>query len=279
MRGEHGVPLCPPPMFHVLTGTGPQEGHPTSQPGTSRRLARCSGGHRSCEPHRGAHPPVSGVRRRAGSAGHSGESGVVVPVALLAEPRAQHRVRRRYIFHLPFRRPVPQAHAVANVQREAPEVATAVRLDRWPPQVLAHASRGPGVRRGGHSGSGILPEEARHACEMQPKEDRECNAGVRNPATVVDRWPDLKKAVDIRENDNAFVDLAASCGPKAHRQPPTDTSLHSAREALAGHLDIQGVWDRRHPASTWRPPLYERSRTWGRTQTRHCHPGSNPDHP
>lgn len=105
-----------------------------------------------------------------------------------------------------------------------------------------------------HSSRGDTGDSAR---EVKMRQDRECNAGMRNPRAVVDRWPELRMAMArvrkslmiIREDESSFVAFAAACGRKAPRQPPTE------RWKLANQFGIQDHWDRRRPASTWRPAL------------------------
>lgn len=65
-------------------------------------------------------------------------------------------------------------------------------------------------RRHRHFSRGDTGDSAR---EVKTREDGECNAVMRSPSAVVDRWPELKKAmarvrkslVSIREDEASFV--------------------------------------------------------------------------
>ena len=82
--------------------------------------------------------------------------------------------------------------------------------------------------------------------EVRDIEDAACNAGMRNPASVLARWPSLaaamvlvKKAlVKAIENDAELQDLPLAVGTNPVKQPPSEAAIARARRRVAKKVGV-----------------------------------------
>ena len=112
-----------------------------------------------------------------------------------------------------------------------------------------------------HLARGSEQESAR---ERKTREDLASNAGMRNPAVVLTRWPELVSAMSpalaalrqARASDANLRGLVRCCGKAPERQPPTESAVAKARAAVEQSLGLQdGAAEEHHEASPWRHEL------------------------
>ena len=123
---------------------------------------------------------------------------------------------------------------------------------------VAFASEGR-VKR--HRARGSEQESAR---EKKAREDYTSNAGMRNPAEVLKRWPEMATAVapvlaalrSARSENERLRGLVRCCGKEPRRQPPSEAAVAAARTLVEQALGLpSGSAERHHEASTWRYEL------------------------
>ena len=97
--------------------------------------------------------------------------------------------------------------------------------------------------------------------EIRDAEDAACNAGMRNPAAVCNRWPELVEAMQpVRQALLSAIakcpdlqDLPLAVGKSPIRQPPAEASIALARDMVAEALAVKAKsansW---HTAGKWR---------------------------
>ena len=97
--------------------------------------------------------------------------------------------------------------------------------------------------------------------EIRDKEDRDCQAGMRNPADIEAKWPRLWETMgrvrevltEARKKDPSLADLTALCGESPQRSPPSEQALLDIRSDLANVLGVAtDEMDQHHAASSWR---------------------------
>ena len=97
--------------------------------------------------------------------------------------------------------------------------------------------------------------------QRKEQEDKDSLAGMRNPASVLRRWPSLVDGLkpvaeelrSIVKDFEVLQGLVGCCGKEATRKPPTEEELSAPRRRLETVLGLQpGEGDLRHPASPWR---------------------------
>ena len=112
-----------------------------------------------------------------------------------------------------------------------------------------------------HRARGSEQESAR---ERKTREDLASNAGMRNPAEVLKRWPELGSAVTpvlaalrrARAADASLRGLVQCCGKAPERPPPSECAVAKARAAVEQALGLPvGAAEEPHAASPWRYAL------------------------
>ena len=116
----------------------------------------------------------------------------------------------------------------------------------------------PPRKIGRHSSRGdTLPSRK----DLREQEDALCNAGMRNPSRVCQRWQGLVTAMmPVRaalltayHRHPDLQQLPLAVGENAVRSPPTEASIDAARAAVAEALGIcREERNLRHPAGKWR---------------------------
>ena len=118
-------------------------------------------------------------------------------------------------------------------------------------RVLRHALRGP---------------EQESAKEKREAEDQSSSAGMRNPADLEQRWPELWRVGEVlreflletRDMTPALRGLTDACGPTPSRPPPSEEVLGVVRAGLEKLFVVEaGTFERHHQASSWRYGLVE----------------------
>ena len=103
--------------------------------------------------------------------------------------------------------------------------------------------------------------DAQSRKEVRDAEDAACNAGMRNPAAVLSRWPALVDAMlPIRKallsaiaNCTDLHDLPKAVGANPSRPPPTLESIAVARATVAKALNLSSkAAEKKHRAGKWR---------------------------
>ena len=82
--------------------------------------------------------------------------------------------------------------------------------------------------------------------ERRSAEDASCTAGMRNPASVLLRWPSLRSGMrPVREAVSSFLRevpearcLAYACGSQPRRKPPSQSLIRQLRYRAAGALGL-----------------------------------------
>ena len=80
--------------------------------------------------------------------------------------------------------------------------------------------------------------------EIVARENAQCRAGLRNPASFMREWPELVATMQqihlvllsSRADDVSLQNLADCLGEEPVRRPPLETSIRSAREKVAAAL-------------------------------------------
>ena len=99
------------------------------------------------------------------------------------------------------------------------------------------------------------------AKDVRDAEDRACNAGMRNPAAVCDRWPELISAMaevrrallQVCEDIPELRDLPLAVGDNPDVPPPSDDAIKEARRRVGVALGIPACdVDAHHSAGKWR---------------------------
>ena len=109
--------------------------------------------------------------------------------------------------------------------------------------------------------------EPESAAERREKEDALSTAGMRNPASLESRWPELwEVGADLRKillyvrrmMPEAFAGLSGCCGKQPARDPPSDENVAWLRRALEKMLAAPlGAFDFSNDASPWRYGLVQ----------------------
>ena len=117
------------------------------------------------------------------------------------------------------------------------------------------------VRR--HVDRGLVADSGK---ETRRHEDLACQAGMRNPWSVVERWPELAKAMSpvylallgFIHGTPGARNLWQACGEDASRSPPSEELVTAAREAVAVALNLTfDEAEAHHQASPWRHNIVE----------------------
>ena len=102
--------------------------------------------------------------------------------------------------------------------------------------------------------------------EIRDAEDAACNAGLRNPAIVCQRWPKLVRAMapvrkallEAIDGIDELRDLPLCAGPRPSKKPPGSNAVEAARSLVAKALKVrQPDINRRHSTGKWRASLIE----------------------
>ena len=120
--------------------------------------------------------------------------------------------------------------------------------------------------------------ETKTAKEKKDDEDKECKAGMRNPAWMEHTWPELwatmapiaRLLVEARTHCAELQDLAGCCGAEPCRQPPSEavlSILRSALEELSGA--DKGSFEVHHEATTWRGAMVSHMGALAKDPDRH----------
>ena len=122
---------------------------------------------------------------------------------------------------------------------------------------------GPVVRHASLQTKGAPDAEA--ARVRRRREDKECTAGLRNPADAIRRLPGsitltrdlfccLRRARTVNPD---LQGLHRAGGPEPSRAPPRDQSVACARREFGRCLDVMpGDAEAHHPAAPWRHMLF-----------------------
>ena len=102
--------------------------------------------------------------------------------------------------------------------------------------------------------------------EKRAAEDSASRAGARNPAQLMNDWPEYPAALapvrrallEAWEADAELRELASACGDQPLRLPPSASAVTVARCRVAAALGIADAdAELHHPASPWRPKIVE----------------------
>ena len=97
--------------------------------------------------------------------------------------------------------------------------------------------------------------------ELKREEDRQSLAGMRDPADLLDAWPQLwhgmagvtAALMEVRESSPELRGLWKCFGDKPARSAPSETAVQSARCAIARAIRVSPAdAERHHPHSPWR---------------------------